>query len=81
MLRVFATSGLYRPEKSPDYYEGTAIKCIQGNANRYTPRKEQPATPPKKPSDSGRYKKGHPQKDARSAEDMIKSGNRQVKSR
>ena len=48
MLRVFATSGLYRPEKSPDYYEGTAIKCIQGNANRYTPRKEQPATPPKK---------------------------------
>lgn len=48
MLRVFATSGLYRLEKSPDYYEGTAIKCIQGNANRYTPRKEQPATPPKK---------------------------------
>lgn len=48
MLRVFATSGLYRPEKSPDYYEGTAIKCIQGNTNRYTPRKEQPATPPKK---------------------------------
>lgn len=35
----------------------------------------------KKPSDSGRYKKGHPPKDARSAEDMIKSGNRQVKSR
>ena len=35
MLRIFATSGLYRPEKSPDYYEGTAIKAIYDNSARY----------------------------------------------
>ncbi len=45
MLRVFATSGLYRPNKSPDYYEGTAIKCIQGNTNRYTPSQPKPIKP------------------------------------
>ena len=35
----------------------------------------------KKPSASGRYKKGHPQRDARLAEERIKPENRQVKSR
>ena len=35
----------------------------------------------KKPSGSGRYKKGHPQRDARLAEERIKPENRQVKSR
>jgi primase-polymerase (primpol)-like protein len=35
MLRIFATSGLYRPDKSPDYYEGTAIKAIKDTANRF----------------------------------------------
>ena len=35
----------------------------------------------KRQSGSERHKKGHPQNVARSAEDMIKSGNRQVKSR
>ena len=29
MLRIFATSGLFRSDKSPDYYEGTAIKAIR----------------------------------------------------
>ena len=29
MLRIFATSGLFRPNKSPDYYEGTAIKALR----------------------------------------------------
>ena len=28
MLRIFATSGLFRPSKSPDYYECTAIKAL-----------------------------------------------------
>ena len=46
MLRIFATSGLFRPEKSPDYYEGTAIKAIrdvngrfhQNSQNTYKPK-------------------------------------------
>ncbi len=29
MLRIFATSGLYRPEKSDNYYECTVIKAIR----------------------------------------------------
>lgn len=36
MLRVFSTSGLYRPEKSQSYYEHTAIKAIKGTPC-YTP--------------------------------------------
>ena len=35
MLRIFATSGLYRPEKSDGYYEGTAIKAIKDTTGRY----------------------------------------------
>lgn len=40
MLRIFATSGLYRPNKSPDYYECTAIKAIKDNSarNTYVPK-------------------------------------------
>ena len=29
MLRIFATSGLFRPDKSADYYEHTAIKALK----------------------------------------------------
>ena len=29
MLRIFATSGLFRPNKSADYYEHTAIKALR----------------------------------------------------
>ncbi|MDE6398396.1 MAG: hypothetical protein K2L51_03655, partial [Clostridiales bacterium] len=29
MLRIFVTSGLYRADKSPDYYECAAIKAVQ----------------------------------------------------
>ena len=39
MLRIFATSGLYRPEKSDAYYEGTAIKAVRDTISRYTPSK------------------------------------------
>ena len=35
MLRIFATSGLFRPDKSPDYYEGTAIKAIKDTSGRF----------------------------------------------
>lgn len=35
MLRIFATSGLYRPNKSPEYYEHTALKAVRENPNRY----------------------------------------------
>lgn len=38
MLRIFATSGLYRPNKSPEYYEYTAMKAVKENAERYTPQ-------------------------------------------
>lgn len=39
MLRIFATSGLFRPNKSPDYYEGTAIKALRSMLvkSTYTP--------------------------------------------
>ena len=30
MLRVFATSGLYRADKPQSYYEHTAIKAVKG---------------------------------------------------
>lgn len=61
MLRIFATSGLYRPEKSADYYEGTLLKAIRVNSERYQPKKEAAAntsnnaTTPKA-SDSGNSK-------------------------
>ena len=35
MLRIFATSGLYRPEKSDGYYEGTAIKAVKDVTSLY----------------------------------------------
>ena len=35
MLRIFASSGLFRPEKSPDYYEYTATKAIESVGERY----------------------------------------------
>ena len=38
MLRVFSTSGLYRPEKPQSYYEYTAIKAVKGTPC-YTPPK------------------------------------------
>lgn len=38
MLRVFATSGLYRPDKPQSYYEHTAIKAVKGTPC-YTPPK------------------------------------------
>jgi len=38
MLRVFSTSGLYRPEKPQSYYEHTALKAIKSTPC-YTPPK------------------------------------------
>ena len=40
MLRIFATSGLFRENKSPDYYEGTAIKAIRDTTSRFQPKEE-----------------------------------------
>ena len=45
MTRIFATSGLYRPEKDASYYEHTAIKAAKDTPH-YTPPKA-PAQPPK----------------------------------
>lgn len=35
MLRIFATSGLYREKKSKEYYEGTALKAIRMTPDTY----------------------------------------------
>lgn len=50
MLRIFATSGLFRPNKSADYYEITAIKAIRDLPAKptYTP------TPPKSSGGNGK---------------------------
>lgn len=50
MLRIFATSGLFRPNKSDDYYEITAIKAIRDLPAKptYTP------TPPKSSGGNGK---------------------------
>ena len=48
MLRVFSTSGLYRPEKPQSYYEHTAIKAVKGTPC-YTP----PKASNNKPSSNG----------------------------
>ena len=48
MTRIFATSGLYRPEKDASYYEHTAIKAAKDTPH-YTPPKA-PAQPPKSSS-------------------------------
>ena len=49
MLRIFATSGLFRPDKSPDYYETTAIKAIRDTTERYQPNMSNPTNTVKKP--------------------------------
>jgi hypothetical protein len=38
MLRVFATSGLYRKEKFVNYYEHTVIKAIRDTTSRFQPQ-------------------------------------------
>ena len=48
MLRVFATSGLYRADKPQSYYEHTAIKAVKGTPV-YTP----PKASNNKPSGNG----------------------------
>ena len=35
MLRIFQSSGLYRPDKSPDYYECTVVKAIKDTTGRF----------------------------------------------
>ena len=47
MIRIFASSGLYRRSKSPSYYECTAMKAIETIDGRYAPKKK---AEPKKPT-------------------------------
>ncbi len=47
MLRIFATSGLYRPEKSIGYYECTVVKAIKDTTDRFQPSQSN------KPNNSG----------------------------
>ena len=44
MTRIFATSGLYRPDKPASYYEYTAIKAAKDTPH-YTPPKASNAAP------------------------------------
>ena len=44
MTRIFATSGLYRPDKSASYYEHTAIKAAKDTPH-YTPPRASNAAP------------------------------------
>ncbi len=53
MLRVFSTSGLYRPEKPQSYYEYTAIKAVKGTPC-YTPPKASNNKPISNGSSSGK---------------------------
>ena len=53
MTRIFATSGLYRPEKAASYYEYTAIKAAKDTPH-YTPPKAPTSAP--KSSGSGNSK-------------------------
>lgn len=54
MLRIFATSGLYRPEKSDNYYECTVIKAIRDTVTRYQPKTQTTtSSKPKSNSDKG----------------------------
>ena len=56
MLRIFATSGLFRDGKSPDYYEGTAIKAIRDTTSRFQPKTQAPVN--NKPIGNGSGKGG-----------------------
>ena len=56
MLRIFATSGLYRGGKSPSYYEHTAIKAIRDTTNRFVPKTQAPVN--NKPIGNGSGKGG-----------------------
>ncbi|MBQ8658909.1 MAG: hypothetical protein IJ506_07210 [Clostridia bacterium] len=42
ILRIFATSGLYLPEKSDGYYEGTASKAVRDTTSRYNVKSKAP---------------------------------------
>ena len=45
MLRIFATSGLYRANKSADYYECTVIKAIRDTTERFQPNQKTSFSP------------------------------------
>lgn len=47
MLRIFATSGLYRPTKPAAYYECTAIKAVEDTTSRFQPQTQSSALKPK----------------------------------
>lgn len=56
MLRIFASSGLYRPDKSPEYYEHTAMKAVRDITDRY--QAQQKAVKPKPKAVRGTDKGG-----------------------
>ncbi len=56
MLRIFATSGLYRPDKSPDYYESTVIKAIKDTTRHVPPTTSKPTNGFRKSGGNGSSK-------------------------
>ena len=53
MTRIFATSGLYRPDKPQSYYEYTAIKAAKDTPH-YTPPKAPTSAPKSSGSGNGK---------------------------
>ena len=51
MLRIFATSKLYRLEKSPDYYENIAITATEKNKESIRPKETVIKKPQNFPTD------------------------------
>ena len=57
MLRIFATSGLYRPNKSSDYYECTVVKAIKDTAHRFQQNTQNSYKPKPPVNNSGNGKR------------------------
>lgn len=53
MLRMFSSSGLFRRNKSPEYYEYTANKAIETTPERYTPKVQSALKKPANGNNSG----------------------------
>ena len=57
MLRIFQSSGLYRPSKSPDYYECTVVKAIKDTNGRFQASTQNTYKPKPPVSSSGNGKR------------------------
>lgn len=56
MLRIFAASGLYRPDKSPEYYEYSALKVLKDQSSYYHPKQNESKPQQEKKKSEGNSK-------------------------